>query len=715
MSSYPAALARLVLAARPESMVKEGANWKCRCPAHADRKASLAIKIGQDGKLALYCHAGCATGDVLKAWGVNWSVLFPDDPQPPNGSAPITPPPSSPPPNGEPEAVYDYTDESGNLLFQVCRFAGKRFNQRRPGAGGRWAWNLHHTRRVLYRLPDLVSRPEETVFLVEGEKDADRLAGLGLLATTSPMGAGKWRSEYNELLRGRRVVLLPDNDDPGREHAETIAKALAGTVADLRVLALPDLPDKGDVSDWLDAEHTSAELVSLADSCLMSHPSQESQEPQPSRTSQPSREEIRENLLRGIGTLDTLFDREFEALRWHVYNLVTTGCTLLVGSPKLGKSFLALLMGLQIAAGEPFFGRSTTKCSVMYLALEDSDRRLHGRLKKLLGGERPPPGLYYSTSWLPAAKGGLELLDEWLASHPDVRLLIVDTLVAFKAEDGHRTGDAYSIDYAQVFGLSKLARAHDCATIIVHHDRKASADDWLHTVSGTQGYTGAADGILMLRRARNQADGVLLTSGRDIPEDKLALRLDEATMRWDLIEGDVAELEMSERRRQILTVLRRAGEPMSARRVAEAVEGGFEAVRKLLRRMAEDGFVKINDSGWQPVGGWDVSQGDVPGGVGDVPGGVGHPSSPLNSPGTPGTPGGGVPTAFQRQFWASEPPQEGGSGVPMSQVSQCPRCGCDGEPAGPSPTTFAPMLKCRGCGNTYLDRTQRNEDEETSA
>ncbi|QBR40564.1 hypothetical protein EHF36_07935 [Kerstersia gyiorum] len=114
-------------------------------------------------------------------------------------------------------------------------------------------------------MPELLaSSPDETVYIVEGEKDADRLASLHLVATCNSGGAGKWSEKYSQHLKGRNVIILPDNDEPGREHAALVAKSLTGVAASITVLALPGLPEKGDVSDWLDAGHTVAELMDLA-------------------------------------------------------------------------------------------------------------------------------------------------------------------------------------------------------------------------------------------------------------------------------------------------------------------------------------------------------------------------------------------------------------------------------------------------------------------
>lgn len=164
-------------------------------------------------------------------------------------------------------ATYDYRDESGILLFQSVRFEPKGFSQRRPVNGG-WEWGLGSVRRVLYRLPELVNSADRTVLLVEGEKDADRLANLGLVATCNPMGAGKWHDDYTLTLKNRRVVVIGDNDKPGKEHAESVCRHLLPVAQKVAVLNLDGLPEKGDVSDWLNAGGTKERLVELCKESL---------------------------------------------------------------------------------------------------------------------------------------------------------------------------------------------------------------------------------------------------------------------------------------------------------------------------------------------------------------------------------------------------------------------------------------------------------------
>lgn len=153
--------------------------------------------------------------------------------------------------NNEPTKTYSYTDKESNLLFQVCRFDSpkKQFLQRRPNGSG-WVWNLDGITTVPYNLPKVIS--SQKVFIVEGEKDADRLSELGITATCNPMGAGKWKDDYNHYFNDKEVIIIPDNDIPGRYHAHKVAKSLKSESSSVKVLTLPDLPEKGDISDWLD-------------------------------------------------------------------------------------------------------------------------------------------------------------------------------------------------------------------------------------------------------------------------------------------------------------------------------------------------------------------------------------------------------------------------------------------------------------------------------
>lgn len=161
------------------------------------------------------------------------------------------------PPQGRIVATYDYTDDKGELLYQVCRLEPKSFRQRRPDGKGGWLWSVKDCRRFPYRLADLQKYPDATVFVCEGEKDADRVAALEQCATT--VACGDWTDDCVNALAGRDILILEDNDEAGRKKAAKAATALHGTAKTIRIVRLPDLPEKGDVSDWLDADSRNAD------------------------------------------------------------------------------------------------------------------------------------------------------------------------------------------------------------------------------------------------------------------------------------------------------------------------------------------------------------------------------------------------------------------------------------------------------------------------
>lgn len=227
---------------------RSGDTWLVKCPGHEDGRRSLAIKQGDRGAM-LTCHAGCETAHVVEVLGMKMADLF-DGPPVSRGGGRIV-------------REYDYRDETGALLYQVVRMEPKDFRQRAPDGRG-WSWKLEGVRRVLYRLPELIASAPRAVFVVEGEKDADALAAMGLVATTNAGGAGKWRADYSAALRGRPVFILPDNDEPGYAHAEVVSRALTPIAQSVRVVSLPGVPPKGDVSDWIAAGGTKEALLELA-------------------------------------------------------------------------------------------------------------------------------------------------------------------------------------------------------------------------------------------------------------------------------------------------------------------------------------------------------------------------------------------------------------------------------------------------------------------
>ncbi len=331
------------------------------CPSHDDRaNRSLSLSTGEDGRLLVNCFAGCPSENVLAAVGMSFKDLSAAA----HGNGHAT---------GAIAATYDYTDGAGTLLYQVVRFEPKRFVQRRPDGRGGWIWSLGDVRRVPYRVPELVE--QRRVFWCEGEKDADRVASLGLPATTGAGGANAWRDDYARQLATfgvRAVVILPDHDAPGQAYATAVARGCASAGLETRILSLPGLAPKGDISDWLDSGHTREELEALiADGA-------EAPETKPAP----------EPALLGIGA-GTFIAQTFPPSECFVEGILSSdGGGWIGGEEKAGKSFYALEEALCLALGLTVCGRFAVPRAlrVGFFEEEDGPRRVHMRLRALLRG-----------------------------------------------------------------------------------------------------------------------------------------------------------------------------------------------------------------------------------------------------------------------------------------------------------------------------------------
>lgn len=266
--------------------IRQGNEWKILCPAHGDTNASLYFKGGDNGGIVLTCHGGCSRESVVRALGLKMSDLFADEnrqqagsQRPSNKSGGTVKGKQGGKPGGKPPwekpilATYDYTDESGRLLYQVVRHppkptGEKDFSQRHKtveNGSAKWAWNLKGVEPTIFKLPKVIEaiRQDVTVYIVEGEKDVLSMEALGFVATCNSGGAGKWRESFSKYFGDSKVIILPDNDDRGREHARLVASTLKETATEIRILDLPGLPQKGDVSDWVESGGTREKLDSL--------------------------------------------------------------------------------------------------------------------------------------------------------------------------------------------------------------------------------------------------------------------------------------------------------------------------------------------------------------------------------------------------------------------------------------------------------------------
>jgi hypothetical protein len=444
---------------------RSGTRWSARCPAHDDRVASLSVGEGADRCALVRCHAGCATEEAIKPLDLAMRDLFPSGERADRPTRNVV-------------ATHDYVDEEGRLLFQTVRFSPKDFRQRRPDGNGGWVWNLNGTRRVLYRLPELldaVSRGAD-ILVVEGERDADAAADAGVTATCNPLGAGKWRSEYAELLRGAGLVgVVADRDDCGRAHARTVAASLRGVVEQVVIL---EALDGKDVSDHLAAGRELDDLVVMTDDTggtaqrdIRGH----------------SGDRFRSRVHVGAAVCDLPAPAALvDGL------LFTPGQSVLYAPPKTYKTFLALDFALSVATGEQFMGRVVQTCTVLYVVAEGVGgigRRVDAWRSRHNDADIDRAAFLTCAVNLTDRSAVDELC--MIAVEHRAGLLVIDTLA--RCTVGADENSARDMGLV-VESLDKLRDAINGHVLIVHHAGK----DTTKGMRGSNALLGAVDTVIEL-------------------------------------------------------------------------------------------------------------------------------------------------------------------------------------------------------------------------
>ena len=298
-------------------------------------------------------------------------------------------------------------------------------------------------------------------------------------------------------------------------------------------------------------------------------------------------------------TLQELLARQLPPVQWAIPDILPEGLTLLAGKPKLGKSWLALAMALAVASGGVALGAyPVTQGEVLYLALEDNERRLQSRAQQLLASMTTVPNsISFELRWTRLDQGGLTYLEEYLQTHPDVRLVVIDTWARVSPKAQHRQRSQYEDEYAALTPLKFLADTYRVSILAIHHLRKMRGDDVLDEITGSIGLTGAVDGALILKRERGQHDASLFVTGRDIEnEQQLALRFDAQTAMWMQV-GNAEEVRRTKERQDILDLLsEQFPEGMTPRQVAEALGKNYHTTRCLLRKLEVAGEIQHADS-----------------------------------------------------------------------------------------------------------------------
>jgi len=401
-------------------------------------------------------------------------------------------------------ATYDYTDSEGMLLYQVVRYQPKTFRQRHKDAAGRWQWNLDGVARSLYRLPELLSASrQDWVFVVEGEKDVDRMIAEGLPATTSG-SVGSWQPRFAEHFKGRLVCIIPDSDEPGIRHADAVARSLLGVALEVRLLQLP-LMDKGqDVSDWFDLGGQTIELLAMVDTAPAVTP-----EPAKPVEEQPAPADPQDNpaVRPVVVRLSTVTPRPLE---WLWPDRLPLGkLSLLAGDPGLGKSYLTLYMAAQVSRGRAWPDDTTgwpgIPGSVVLLSAEDDvadtiQPRLvaHGAdLEKVFAIQAVVFADEASAPYHFSLSAHLAALEEAIAGPGDTRLVIIDPISAYLGRtDSHKNADVRAL----LAPLAAVAGKHRVAIVAVSHLNKSDGTAAIYRTMGSLAFTAAARAVWLVSK-----------------------------------------------------------------------------------------------------------------------------------------------------------------------------------------------------------------------
>lgn len=476
-----------------------GNNWSARCPCRSDdANPSLSIGQGDDGRVLITCHRGlpCDVQQICESVGITVSELMPPK-KDKKRKLTLT-------------DTYEYRDALGTLLFQKQRFVDedgkKTFRQRRIDPdSGEWVSNLDGVEKVLYNLPMVCAARDngQEIWLVEGEKDVDTLTSMGIVATTMPGGAGKWLDIHTETLAGSNIVIVADNDEPGKKHAEEVAAVLRDAGCSIS-LKISKVKPKADVTDHLEAGLTLDDLE-VFDPMTLGEEKVDLFSPVLEKlTNLFSNEGISDDvklskaelLLAGLDVKNKgvkndgrlvefgafIAEAESDSYDWLIPNLLERGeRVMVVAAEGVGKTMLARQVALCSAAGlHPFKFSNMKPIRTLMIDLENPERIIRRASRSIYGAT-----LHYGHKTAPEAHllikpDGVDLM------RPEDRLMIEDAMERVKPEmvflgpvyksfvdPGGRTSESIAIEVAKYFDT--LREYFKCAMWFEHHAPLGSA------------------------------------------------------------------------------------------------------------------------------------------------------------------------------------------------------------------------------------------------
>lgn len=497
---------------------KCGGKWRCECPICGTHDFIIEEK---NGKVLWFCFICGKERQREVTAALRELGLIPSGANGANGPGETSIPSIV--------ATYMYGDNLRKHRWEPGKDGGRKSFSWEHRTEKGWLSGSGENSKPLYLRENIdAAGPEDCIVIVESEKSADLLSDMGLFAVATG-GSGGWSCAYAEDLQGQQVVLLPDADTAGERWADKIKADLPRATT----IALPGLPTGQGPDRW---PQLSYGVLS---------------------------ELIKQRIASRWRTFSAgeLMTMEFPPLDQLVEKMVVPGLTMLCSKPKVGKSWMALDIGIAVPAGAFALGSLPCKqADTLMLMLEDSQRRLQDRCRKLLGLTRAPQGMCFAVDW-PRGARGLDDLRLWLDEHPATRLVIIDVFQKIRELAGGAS--AYAEDYASLEGYQSIAQERNIAIMILHHLRKMEADDPMDMVSGTLGITGVADHTIVITGSTENGHRLTLR-GRDLPDASWDIELNDG--RWSI----AGEVERKRKSYKVLDKVDRIDRDVKIRKMKEA-------------------------------------------------------------------------------------------------------------------------------------------------
>ncbi len=474
------------------------------------------------------------------------------------------------------EKIYEYYNSDGEMAYQVLRYSPKAFRQRRPDGKGGWLWNMNDVEPLPFNLVGILTNPDAPIFIVEGEKAAERLNRLGLVATTSHGGAGKWAESLGQYFTGRNVIVLPDNDNAGERHADQVVRSLWGKASKIKRVKLDGLPDKGDVVDWLFRGGTVETLMGVVkDTAALDSAPDELDAPDEA----PEAED--DGALKPFALMRRGEVWAMPPVDFLVGDLIPErSFAMIYGAPGSGKSFLAIDMALSVAHGVDWHGKAVKQGPVLYIAGEGmggfGKRWKAWEMTHGTAGD-PEPDMFL----LPTAVNMLDEHDVARLCHTieemgrQWSLVIIDTVA--RSIPGADENAAQSIGVF-VQACDRVRETAGGTMLAVHHSGKDSS----RGARGSNALLGALDTSLQVGKLE---DVVTLR----VEKQKDAEPIDQ--MDFDMVSVSVGVTDTS-------VVLKRTNAPLDAPRRKRPMAASQQRALTALQNLCAERGVRVPVSSW---------------------------------------------------------------------------------------------------------------------